>query len=75
MRIEWRSDAVTDIAIMCGYCGFEGDAKALMKKQNVRALLIDIRVEEASARRVVDETAGGLRDPDHSPDPESVRPE
>ena len=47
MRIEWRSDAVADIAIVCGYCGFEGDAKALIKEPNVRSLLADIRVEEA----------------------------
>lgn len=34
-------------AIVCGYCGLEGDAKALMKGPNVRSLLADIRVEEA----------------------------
>ncbi|MBT2502993.1 hypothetical protein [Curtobacterium sp. ISL-83] len=47
MNIERRSESVTDIAIVCSYCRFEGDAKALMKERNIRVLLTDIRVEEA----------------------------
>lgn len=48
MAVERRSEEVTDIALRCSYCGFEGDAAALLKERNVRALLTDIRFEEAA---------------------------
>lgn len=47
MVIERRGEDVASIALVCGYCGFEGEAKALTKDRNVRALVGDIRVEEA----------------------------
>lgn len=48
MHIERHSEAVTDISIVCSYCRFEGDAKAMMKDRDVRSLLTDIRFEEAA---------------------------
>ncbi|MGW8430920.1 hypothetical protein ACWGJ9_07320 [Curtobacterium citreum] len=47
MTIERRGLEVTDIGLVCSYCGFEGDAAALVKDRAVRALLTDIRFEEA----------------------------
>lgn len=48
VSIERRSDDVTDIALVCSYCRFEGDAAALLKDRDVRSLLTDIRFEEAA---------------------------
>jgi len=47
MTIERRGDQVSDIALVCGYCAFEGAAKALLKDRGVRSLVTDIRIEEA----------------------------
>ncbi|OII10510.1 hypothetical protein BIU97_10300 [Curtobacterium sp. MCBA15_009] len=47
MTIERRGEQVTDIALVCGYCAFEGEAKALMKDRGIRSLITDIRIEEA----------------------------
>ena len=52
MVIERRGDThagdAADIVLVCGYCGFEGGAKALMKDLGMRAAVFgDIRVEEA----------------------------
>lgn len=47
MTIERRGDQVTDIALVCGYCAFEGAAQALMKDRGLRTLITDIRIEEA----------------------------
>lgn len=47
MTIERRGEQVTDIALVCSYCAFEGEAKALMKDRGIRSLITDIRIEEA----------------------------
>ncbi|WIA97637.1 hypothetical protein [Curtobacterium sp. MCBA15_004] len=51
MRIERRGETeggvAASIALVCSYCAFEGDAKALTKDRDVRTLVADIRVEEA----------------------------
>lgn len=47
MTIERRGEQVSDLALVCGYCAFEGEAKALLKDRGIRSLVTDIRIEEA----------------------------
>ncbi len=52
MVIERRGDSTageaTTIVLVCGYCGFEGGAKALTRDLGMRAQIFgDIRIEEA----------------------------
>lgn len=52
MLIERRGEEpggeAADIVLVCGYCGLEGDAKALTKDLGMRALVFgDIRIEES----------------------------
>jgi hypothetical protein len=47
MTIERRGEQIADLALVCGYCGEEGTAKALLKDRGVRSLVTDIRIEEA----------------------------
>lgn len=46
MGVEWQSEQVKDFTLVCASCGFAGNTAALLKDQDVRDLMRDMRIEE-----------------------------
>ncbi len=48
MSVQWRSEQLKDLTLVCSSCGLEGDTAALLQERDLADLLQDLRSEEVA---------------------------
>lgn len=48
VSVQWRSEHLKDLTLVCSSCGLEGDTAALLQERDLADLLQDLRSEEVA---------------------------